>query len=162
MAAVAALSILFSALLINPLAWILLRALAGFAFAGAAMIVESWLSERSDPGSRGTVFGIYTMVNLGSITLGQLSLAAGNASGLTFFILAGAFYCLALIPTAVSSSSTPNPLAKAKLDIPALWRNSPVAVVAIFLVGVTNSSFGTLGAVSASRWACRSPRSRYS
>ena len=147
MAAVAALSILFSALLINPVAWILLRALAGFAFAGAAMIVESWLSERSDPGSRGTVFGIYTMVNLGAVTLGQLSLAAGNGSGLTFFILAGAFYCLALIPTAVSSSSTPNPLAKAKLDIPALWRNSPVAVVAIFLVGVTNSSFGTLGAV---------------
>jgi len=147
MAAVAALSILFSALLINPLAWILLRALAGFAFAGAAMIVESWLSERSEPRYRGTVFGIYTMVNLGAVTLGQLSLAVGDASGLTFFILAGAFYCLALIPTAVSSSSTPNPLAKAELDIPALWRNSPVAVVAIFLVGVTNSGFGTLGAV---------------
>lgn len=147
MAAMAALSILFSALLIDPLAWIILRAFAGFAFAGAAMIVESWLSERTDTRYRGTVFGIYTMVNLSAITLGQLSLAGGGTSGLEFFILAAAFYCLALIPTAVSSSSTPKPLARVKLDIPALWRNSPVAVVAVFFVGMSNSSFGTLGAV---------------
>jgi MFS family permease len=147
MAATASLSILISALLIDSIAWIILRAFAGFAFAGAAMIVESWLSERSEARYRGTVFGIYTMVNLSAVTLGQLSLAGGGTSGLEFFIIAGAFYCLALIPTAVSSSSTPNPLAQARLDIPALWRNSPVAVVAIFLVGVTNSSFGTLGAV---------------
>lgn len=147
MAATAALSILFSALLIDPLAWIILRAFAGFAFAGAAMIVESWLSERTDTRYRGTVFGIYTMVNLSAITLGQLSLAGGGTSGLEFFILAAAFYCLALIPTAVSSTSTPKPLARVKLDIPALWRNSPVAVVAVFFVGMSNSSFGTLGAV---------------
>ncbi|MCR9139377.1 MAG: MFS transporter [Alphaproteobacteria bacterium] len=147
MAATAALSILFSALLIDPIAWIILRSLAGFAFAGAAMIVESWLSERTDTRYRGTVFGIYTMVNLSAITLGQLSLAGGGTSGLEFFILAAAFYCLALIPTAVSSTSTPKPLAQVKLDIPALWRNSPVAVVAVFFVGMSNSSFGTLGAV---------------
>ena len=146
MAATASLFILISALLIQPLAWIVPCALAGFAFAGAAMIIESWLNERSKARYRGTVFGIYTMVNLGAVTLGQLSLAGGEISGLAFFILAGIFYCVALVPMAVSSSSTPK-LSEAKLDIPALWRNSPVAVVAIFLVGVSNSSFGTLGAV---------------
>lgn len=151
MATTASLSILLSSLLVMPAAWIILRAFAGFAFAGAAMIIESWLSEQTNPGSRGKVFGVYTMVNLSAMTAGQLSLAAGSPGGFHFFVLAAVFYNLALIPTAISSSATPKPLHKTKLDISTLWRNSPVAVVAVLLVGVSNSSFGTLAAVFGQR-----------
>ncbi len=147
MATTASLSILLSSLMIEPWAWILLRSLAGFAFAGAAMIIESWISEQTSPGSRGKVYGIYTMVNLSSVTAGQLSLSLGSPTGFFFFIVAAIFYNLALIPTAISSSATPRPLARSRLDIGLLWRNSPVAVVAVFLVGIANSSFSTLGAV---------------
>jgi MFS family permease len=38
-----------------------------------------------------------------------------------------------------------------KLDVGALWRNSPVAVVAVAMVGVSNGAFGTLSAVYADR-----------
>jgi MFS family permease len=111
------------------------------------MIIESWLGEQTNPGSRGTVYGVYTMVNLSAVTAGQLSLALGEPSGFFFFVLAAVFYNLALIPTAISSSATPKPLTKTRLDVGILWRNSPVAVVAVFLVGTSNSSFGTLAAV---------------
>jgi MFS family permease len=147
MATAASLSVLLSSLLVHPWAWISLRALAGFAFAGAAMIIESWISEKTNPGSRGKVYGVYTMVNLGSLTAGQLALSLGSPSGFFFFVLAAIFYNLALIPTAISSSATPKPLTRSRLDIGLLWRNSPVAVVAVFLVGIANSSFNTLGAV---------------
>lgn len=149
MAALAILSILLSVLIMTPMSWIILRGFAGFAFAGAAMIVESWLNERSEPSSRGMVFGVYTMVNLAASTIGQLSINLGDTDGFHFFVIAALFYCLALIPTAVSTSSQPEPLVKAKLDIRALWTNSPVSVVAVLLIGVSNSSFGTLGAVYA-------------
>jgi MFS family permease len=49
MAALASISVLLSLLLLNPIAWIILRSIASFAFSGAAMIVESWLNERSEP-----------------------------------------------------------------------------------------------------------------
>lgn len=147
MATTASLSILLSSLLVEPIAWIALRSLAGFAFAGAAMIIESWISEQTNPGTRGRVYGVYTMVNLSAVTAGQLSLAFGSPSGFFFFVLAAVFYNLALIPTAISSSATPKPLTQSRLDVGLLWRNSPVAVVAVFLVGTSNSSFGTLAAV---------------
>ena len=35
------------------------------------------------------------------------------------------------------------------MDIPSLWRASPVAVAGVFMVGVSNASFGTLAAVYA-------------
>lgn len=149
MAAVASLSVLISALIISPVAWIILRSLAGFAFAGAAMIVEGWLTDKTDAKSRGTVFGIYTMVNLGASTMGQISLAVSGSIGLEIFILAGIFYSLALLPTAVSASVKPTPIVEAKLDIKELWRNSPIAIVAITFVGIANGAFGTLGAVYA-------------
>ena len=147
--AMAAVSILGSAILVSPWAWITLRGLSGFCFAGTAMIVESWLSERTDPGTRGRVFGVYTMVNLAANTAGYMMLTLGDPAGFLFFALAAIFYCLALVPTALSNTSNPTPLVSVKLNLRALWRNSPVAVFAVFWVGVSNSAFGTLAAVYA-------------
>ncbi|MEQ9041679.1 MAG: MFS transporter [Silicimonas sp.] len=151
MCSLAGIVILAQLLLLSPHAWIPLRALQGFCFAGAAMIVESWLSERADAKSRGRIFGIYTMVNLFASTAGQLTLTVGDSSGYFFFVLGAMFYSLALIPTAASSTATPQPLVSVKLDIRALWRNSPVAVFAVFMVGISNASFGTLAAVYGAR-----------
>ena len=137
--------------LIDPYAWMIIRMISGFSLAGFYMIVESWLNERADPASRGKIFGIYTMVNLFASTAGQMSLAIGDTHEITWFVLAAIFYCLALVPLAISSTATPKPLVRVKLDLRALWRNSPVAVVAVFCVGVSNGAFGTLSAVYAGR-----------
>ena len=150
-AAFAALAILSSLLFVSPQAWIPLRALSGFCFAAAAMIVESWLGERADASSRGRIFGVYTMVTLAATTMGQMALPFGDSAGFLFFVLAAMFYCLALVPTAASSSASPNPLAKVNLDLKGLWKNSPVAFFAVFMIGVSNASFGTLAAVYADR-----------
>lgn len=151
MAAIAAISILASAIMINPWAWIILRGVCGFCFAGAAMIVESWLSEQAAPQARGRIFGVYTMVNLGATTAGQMMLTLGDPNGFVFFALGAIFYCMALVPTAISSTTTPAPLASVNLNIRSLWKNSPVAVFAVFWVGVSNAAFGTLAAVYASK-----------
>jgi len=151
MAAGAALAILASLLMLTPIAWIPLRALSGFCFAGAAMIVESWLNERAQPSTRGRIFGAYTMINLVASTGGQLTLTVGDTAGYFFFVFGAMFYCLALIPTAITSSATPKPLTSVRLNVRALWRNSPIAVFAVLMVGISNSAFGTLSAVYADR-----------
>lgn len=147
MAALATISVLLSLLLVHPWAWIPLRAMAGFAFAGAAMIVESWLNEQTENSYRGRVFGVYTMVNLLATTAGQMAVVTGDPAGPAFFVLAGIFYVLALLPTALSSTAQPKPLVESSLDLKALVRNSPIAVVGSFLIGISNGAFGTLGVV---------------
>jgi MFS family permease len=151
MAAFATVTVLASLLLVTPWAWIPLRAVSGYCFAGAAMIVESWIGERADPESRGRVFGLYTMVNLFATTAGQLTLSFGGTESYLFFVLAAMFYALALVPTAISSSASPRPLVQVSLDVGELWRNSQLAVVSVFLVGFANGTFGTLAAVYADR-----------
>ncbi|MDU8913060.1 MFS transporter [Aestuariicoccus sp. MJ-SS9] len=151
MCAIAAIAVLLSLVLITPWVWIPVRALSGFCFAGAAMIVESWLNERADAKTRGRVFGIYTMVNLAATTAGQMVLTLGDANGYFFFVLAAMVYCLALLPTAISATNTPWPLTQVSLDLRKLWSNSPIAVFSVLMVGISNASFGTLAAVYAAR-----------
>ena len=151
MSALAGMAVLMSLLLIDPLAWIGLRAVSGFCFAGAAMIVESWLNERTEPRLRGRVFGIYTMVGLGATTTGQMALTFAPIEGHVLFVLAGAFYCLSLVPVALTTSGAPQPLVVVRLDLASLWRNSPVAVFAAFMLGISNASFFTLHVVYAER-----------
>jgi MFS family permease len=124
---------------------------SGFCFAAAAMIVESWLSERADARSRGRVFGVYSMVTLAATTMGQMILPFGDISGFLFFVVGAMFYCLALVPTAMSSSASPNPLVQVNLDLKGLWNNSPIAVFAVFMIGISNASFVTLSAIYADR-----------
>ncbi|PVB60246.1 MFS transporter [Labrenzia sp. 011] len=147
LASLAAITVLLNLLFIDAAVWIVLRAISGFCFSGAAMIVESWLNERSTAETRGRIFGLYTMINLAATTAGQMLLTLGSASGYFFFVLGSIIYSLSLLPTALSTAASPQPLTQAKLDPKQLWRNSPIAVVAVFMAGVSNGSFGTLGAV---------------
>jgi len=75
----------------------------------------------------------------------------GDPAGYVFFVLPAMVYCLALVPTAVSASPMPAPLVSVQLDLGVLWRNSPVAVFAVFCVGIANGAFGTLAPVYADR-----------
>lgn len=151
MASLATLAVIASVLVVHPVVWIPLRAAAGFCFAGAAMIVEAWLNERTNRSTRGRVFGIYTMVNLGATTAGQMLLVTGDTSGVLFFLVAAMFYTLAIIPPALSAQTKPRPLRKVSFDLKAVWQNSPIAVVVVILIGISNGAFGTLGAVFAQR-----------
>ncbi|MEP9372845.1 MFS transporter [Mesorhizobium sp. KR1-2] len=150
-AASAAIIALLTGLWIDELVWIVLRAFTGFAMAGAFMVIESWLNERATNENRGTVFGLYMMVTYASIMAGQMIVAASDVRNASLFMVAGIFFCLSLIPTAVSSAAHPKPLQDVSLDLKGLYANSPVSFAACLLIGVANGAWGTLGAVYGAR-----------
>jgi MFS family permease len=150
-AAFGAIVALMTGLIIDEYVWILLRAFTGFVMAGAFMVIESWLNEKATNENRGTVFGLYMMVTYASIMAGQMIVAAGNVGTESLFMVTGIFFCLSLIPTAVSTAASPQPLQDVSLDIKGLYANSPVSSVACLLTGVANGAWGTLGAVYGAR-----------
>lgn len=110
MCALAAITVLLSLLVMTPWVWVPLRGISGFCFAGAAMIVESWLGERSDATTRGRIFGVYSMVTLAATMIGQMVLPLADSASFLFFIIGAMFYCMALVPTAMTSSASPAPV----------------------------------------------------
>lgn len=147
MASVGTITILLNLLWINDIGWIVLRVFSGFCFAGAAMIVESWLNEVADNKSRGTIFSVYTTINMVASTAGQLAMSVTGVAGYVPFVIGAISFICAVLPSAMTSSPQPRPLQSARLDIRLLYRTSPVAVIASFSVGMANGTFGTLAPV---------------
>ncbi len=142
---------LLTGILVEPTAWIGLRALTGFASAGTSMIIESWLNERVDNQNRGVIFSTYIMITLAGVVGGQMMVASGDIHTTILFMIVGILYCVAMLPTTLSTAASPQPLKSVKLDIAALYRNSPIASVGMVLIGIANGAFGTLGAVFGSK-----------
>jgi MFS family permease len=82
---------------------------------------------------------------------GQMIVAAGDVHTESLFMVAGIFFCMALLPTAMSTAAAPRPLQDVSLDIKGLYAHSPVSSIGCLLVGVANGAWGTLGAVYGAR-----------
>ena len=147
MAAIGTITILLNLLWINDIGWIVMRAFSGFCFAGAAMIVESWLNEVADNRSRGTIFSIYVTINMAASTVGQLAMSVTGTHGYVPFVIGAIAFICAILPSAMTSTPQPRPLKSAKLDVRLLYKTSPLAVIASFACGMANGSFGTLAPV---------------
>ena len=73
-ASLASAAVLIQIMFINPPVWFGMRLLTGTCFAGAFVIVESWLNARSDDNSRGRVLSIYMIVTFIGMACGQFLL----------------------------------------------------------------------------------------
>ncbi|MBX4861565.1 MFS transporter [Rhizobium sophorae] len=138
---------LVSGIIIDPIWWVVLRAVTGFSTAGTSMIIESWLNERASNESRGMIFSLYIGITLIGVVGGQMMIPLEDVRTPVLFMVCGIFYCIAMLPTTLSTAASPQPLKAVRLDLPALYRNSPVSCLGILLVGIANGAYGTLGAV---------------
>ena len=50
--------------------WIVVRFVLGTAMCGAYTVIESWLTEQTDPKAHGRVLSVYTVIVLASMVLG--------------------------------------------------------------------------------------------
>ncbi|PWV97265.1 putative MFS family arabinose efflux permease [Hoeflea marina] len=150
-AAMIAIIALLTGMIIDPWAWIVLRVITGFSIAAAFMIIESWLNERATNETRGIIFSLYMTVTYVAIVFGQMSIVFGDITTPMLFMASGVLYCLALLPTAVSTASSPAPLKEIRPDLKAIYRNSPVSFIGMLLIGIANGAFGTLAPVFANK-----------
>ena len=142
---------LLTGILVDSYAWVVLRIITGFCTAGTSMIIESWLNERATNESRGTIFSFYISITLIGVVGGQMLVGVFDPLTSILFMICGIVYGIAVLPTLMSKAATPQPLNSIKLDLPLLYRNSPVSFVGILLVGIANGAYGTLVAVFGTR-----------
>lgn len=149
--AIICLNVLVTGMFVHDGAWLTLRAVTGFCTAGTSMIIESWLNERATNESRGAIFSLYISITLMGVVGGQLLVGVADVTTPFLFMVCGILYCLAILPTTLSTAASPQPLKRVSLDLPALYRNSPVSFVGILMIGIANGAYGTLVAVFASQ-----------
>ncbi len=144
-AAIGAVGALTMALAVGEVSWMAIRFVMGLVFAGLSMVTESWLNEQAGSKDRGRVLGLYRTVDLGAVTGGQFLLPIVGPQGSEIFIVVAIFFCLALVPVALSRSPSPKPPQAHDIKLTMIWGVSPLAAVGVLTIGLTNSAFRIIG-----------------
>ena len=149
MTAVATAAILCHALILEPIAWSLLRAASGFCFAVLYVVIESWLNARATRENRGLVLSLYLLISLTVITIGQLLVTLADPATFTLFALGAILLSLGAVPVAVTRAIAPTPPPALSPRLMRLYANSPLGFLGCVAVGLTNGAFWSLGPVFA-------------
>jgi MFS family permease len=144
MSALASAAPLLHGMVLNPLAWIILRSLTGFCFAVLFVVIESWLNEQSSNENRGIVFSTYVMITLTVMAGGQMMTLLYDPSGLQLFVIASVLVSLGAVPVALSKSQTPQQPHDVEVDIRRLFKLSPAGTIACLVIGLANGAFWAL------------------
>lgn len=149
LAAIASAASISMLLAIHPASWFTMRLLQGLCFAGLFAVVESWLNARVTNATRARTLSVYRFVDLGSVTLAQYLIPAVGISGFELFAIVSMALTLSLVPISFADRSSPEPPEAVRFDLKLLWKVSPLATVGCIVVGLTNSTFRSLGPVYA-------------
>ncbi|MCR9255572.1 MAG: MFS transporter [Alphaproteobacteria bacterium] len=149
MASLASVAVLIHAMVLDSILWAVLRGITGTCFAVLYIVIESWLNEKSTNETRGTIFSIYTVINLTVITVGQLMIALDDPLEFSLFAAASILVSVAALPLAFTKAEAPGPIHAVQTGLGLLYRNSPVGVATCLAVGLANGAFWTLGPVFA-------------
>jgi len=151
MVAIVSAAALIHPLFVDPTVWQGMRFVTGICFAVLFMVIESWLNEKATNETRGVVFSVYIVVNLGMVSLGQLLVTLDDPKAFSLFALASILVSVAAVPLAMTKSEQPTPPANVRVRLLKLYKLSPVGVVGVLAVGLTNGPFWSLGPVFAEK-----------
>jgi MFS family permease len=139
------------ALFTNPLLWSGLRLIDGFCVAGVFVCLESWLNERADAATRGSILASYMVALYCGQAVGQLLLGASGGLQTVPFQLASMLISLAIIPLCLTRTSAPPPAEATAFGIGTLFAGSPLGTVGAVTTGLMLGAFYGLAAVQVRR-----------
>ena len=137
----ASVTILLHSTFVEPVWWMLLRALTGFCFSGLYLVAESWMNSVSPNNDRGRSLGIYMFTFSGGFIAGQFAVNLWPPDGFEAFILASVLISAAIIPVLLSPIAGPSITFAKRLSPLLLIRASPLGFSTLFIQGL---SFGAL------------------
>ena len=143
-----AIGMLGHTLLIDPMAWAVMRVASGLCVAGCYTVIEAWLQAKATNTNRGRTMGVYRMVDI-SASLGAQMMIGALATVETYlaYNLLTLFCCASLLPLALTKASPPITKSAPRLRPLLALNRSPLAVFAVVVTGLTNSAYRMVGPI---------------
>src|SRR6218665_1273486 len=137
------------AIYLDPVFWSLLRLVDGFCMAGVFVCLESWLNERAEPETRGSILAFYMIALYTGQALGQFLLNLSHDWPSMPFIAASILLSLAVLPVVLTRLAPPPPPEGRIMRLSHLYAASPLGVVGAGATGLMLGAFYGLGAIFA-------------
>ncbi|MFN3292983.1 MAG: MFS transporter [Gemmobacter sp.] len=139
--------ILAHMMLVDPLAWAVMRMATGLAVAGCYTIIEAWLQGKVTNANRGRAMGVYRVVDIAGSLGAQLIVAVLEPASYLSYNLLALLCCAALFPLVLTRAEAPETGEAPRLRPALAWKRSPLAAVGVVVSGVTGAAFRMVGPV---------------
>lgn len=143
--ALAASGTLLLVLIVDPIAWLILRFLLGLCFASLFTTVDSWLNSGVTNANRARVLSIYRLLDMIVVTASQFIIPVFGASSDAIFLILAIMITISLVPISLADRSNPKPPARFSFNPATIWRLSPIACIGCICIGLTNAAFRMIG-----------------
>ncbi len=132
---------------VDPIAWAVMRMLAGFCVAGTYTIIESWLQAKATNETRGRTMGTYRVVDITGSLGAQLLIGVLEPAAYVSYNLLALLCCAALLPLTLTRVEQPETPPAPRLKPRLAWDRSPLAAAGVVVSGLTASAFRMVGPV---------------
>jgi MFS family permease len=146
-AAAGTIGILAHMLVINPLAWAVMRMASGLCVAGCYTIIEAWLHAKVTNKTRARAMGVYRGVDIFASLGAQLMIGVLEPASYVSYNLLALLCCAALFPLTLTKVTPPETPLTPRLRPRLAWECSPLAVAGVIVSGITGAAYRMVGPV---------------
>ena len=145
--ATGAIGLMAHMLVIDPIAWAVMRVASGLCVAGCYTVVEAWLQAKVTNETRGRAMGVYRVVDMtGSLAAQMIIGILAPASYVSYNLLA-IICCAALLPLTLTTAKQPETPASPRLRPGLAFARSPLAAVGVVVAALSSASFRMVGPI---------------
>ncbi len=139
--ALGAMGLLAHMLLVDPIAWALMRIATGVCIAGCYTVIESWLNAKATNSNRGRIMGTYRVADMGAQLAAQLMISVLEPASYVSYNLLALLCCAAILPLMLTRVPPPQITEAPRLRPTLAMRLSPLAVAGVIVAAVSSASF---------------------
>ncbi|MEQ9695392.1 MFS transporter [Shimia sp. SDUM112013] len=145
--ATGAIGLLAHMLVVDPMAWAVMRVASGLCVAGCYTVVEAWLQSKVTNETRGRTMGVYRVVDMGASLAAQMVISVLEPASYVSYNILAIVCCAALLPLTLTRTAQPETPAAPRLRPMLAVSRSPLAAAGVLVAALSSASFRMVGPV---------------
>ncbi|QFT80149.1 putative MFS-type transporter YcaD [Roseovarius sp. THAF27] len=143
--AAGAIGLLMHMIIIDPLAWALMRVASGLCIAGCYTVVEAWLQAKVTNETRGRTMGIYRVADMGASLVAQMLISVLEPASYVSYNILAIICCASLLPLTLTTVRQPETPKAPRLRPMLAVECSPLAAAAVIVAALSSATFRMVG-----------------
>ncbi len=145
--AMGAIGLLAHFIIVDPIAWAVMRIASGICVAGCFTVVEAWLQSKVTNENRGRAMGTYRVVDMVASLGAQLVISVLEPAAYVSYNILALICCAALLPITLTTTAQPKTPKAPRLRPMLAYARSPLAVAGVIVAALSSASFRMVGPV---------------
>ncbi|MEX0371077.1 MAG: MFS transporter, partial [Tateyamaria sp.] len=145
--AAGAIGLIAHMMIVDPIAWAVMRIASGMCVAGCYTVIEAWLQAKVTNETRGRTMGVYRLMDMGASLAAQLVIGILEPASYVSYNILAIVCCAALLPLTLTTIKQPETPAAPRLRPRLAAQRSPLAAAGVIVAALSSASFRMVGPV---------------